>query len=63
MTTLRLDATSDPTSTIVWFVLLGLGLSPVIVGAPDVIVSNAAIELVGRCHRTWPGGRGDFLTS
>jgi EmrB/QacA subfamily drug resistance transporter len=43
----RLTAGSDPTSTIVWFVLLGLGLSPVIVGATDVIVGNAAVELAG----------------
>jgi EmrB/QacA subfamily drug resistance transporter len=43
----RLDATSDPTGTIAWFVLLGLGLSPVIVGATDVIVGNAAVELAG----------------
>jgi len=43
----RLDATSDPAGTIVWFMLLGLGLSPVIVGATDVIVGNAAIELAG----------------
>ena len=43
----RLTATSDPTSTILWFILLGLGLSPVIVGATDVIVGNAARELAG----------------
>jgi hypothetical protein len=43
----RLTATSDPTSTVVWFILLGLGLSPVIVGATDVIVGNAAVELAG----------------
>ena len=43
----RLTATSDPTSTIVWFILLGLGLSPVIVGATDVIVGNAPVELAG----------------
>lgn len=43
----RLTAGSDPASTIVWFVLLGLGLSPVIVGATDVIVGNAAVELAG----------------
>lgn len=43
----RLDATSDPAGTIVWFMLLGLGLSPVIVGATDVIVGNAAVELAG----------------
>jgi EmrB/QacA subfamily drug resistance transporter len=43
----RLTATSDPSSTIVWFILLGLGLSPVIVGATDVIVGNASRELAG----------------
>jgi len=43
----RLDATSDPTSTIIWFVLLGLGLSPVMVGATDVIVGNAPVTLAG----------------
>jgi EmrB/QacA subfamily drug resistance transporter len=43
----RLTATSDPSNTIAWFVLLGLGLSPVIVGATDVIVGNAARELAG----------------
>jgi EmrB/QacA subfamily drug resistance transporter len=43
----RLTPTSDPKDTIVWFVLLGLGLSPVIVGATDVIVGNAARELAG----------------
>ena len=30
-----------------WFVLLGLGLSPVIVGATEVIVGNAPVELAG----------------
>ncbi|MFF2351038.1 MFS transporter [Kitasatospora sp. NPDC058115] len=30
-----------------WFVLLGLGLAPVMVGATDVIVSNAPTELAG----------------
>jgi len=43
----RLSADSDPSSTILWFVLLGLGLSPVIVGATDVIVGNAPVELAG----------------
>jgi MFS family permease len=43
----RLTATSDPGSTVLWFILLGLGLSPVIVGATDVIVGNAARELAG----------------
>lgn len=43
----RLDAGSSPADTAVWFVLLGLGLSPVIVGATDVIVGNAPVELAG----------------
>ncbi len=32
---------------IVWFILLGLGLSPVMVGATEVIVGNAPVELAG----------------
>src|SRR5215472_6290085 len=40
-----LTATSSPNDTIVWFILLGLGLSPVMVGATDVIVGNAPVEL------------------
>jgi hypothetical protein len=43
----RLNATSSPSSTTVWFLILGLGLSPVIVGATDVIVGNAPVELAG----------------
>ncbi|HEY3955800.1 MAG TPA: MFS transporter [Streptosporangiaceae bacterium] len=43
----RVGATSGLGDTIIWFVLLGLGLSPVIVGATDVIVGNAAAELAG----------------
>jgi EmrB/QacA subfamily drug resistance transporter len=43
----RLAATSSPNDTILWFVLLGLGLSPVMVGATDVIVGNAPRELAG----------------
>jgi EmrB/QacA subfamily drug resistance transporter len=43
----RLGADSDPNSTIVWFICLGLGLSPVMVGATDVIVGNAPLELSG----------------
>jgi EmrB/QacA subfamily drug resistance transporter len=43
----RLGATSSPNDTIVWFVLLGLGLSPVMVGATNVIVGNAPVELAG----------------
>jgi EmrB/QacA subfamily drug resistance transporter len=42
-----LGATSSPNDTIVWFLLLGLGLSPVMVGATDVIVGNAPVELAG----------------
>jgi hypothetical protein len=42
-----LSATSSPNDTIVWFILLGLGLSPVMVGATDVIVGNAPVELAG----------------
>jgi EmrB/QacA subfamily drug resistance transporter len=42
-----LSATSSPNDTIVWFLLLGLGLSPVMVGATDVIVGNAPVELAG----------------
>src|SRR5215469_8675084 len=42
-----LSATSSPNDTIVWFILLGLGLSPVMVGATDVIVCNARVELAG----------------
>jgi EmrB/QacA subfamily drug resistance transporter len=42
-----LTATSSPNDTIVWFVLLGLGLSPVMVGATEVIVGNAPVELAG----------------
>jgi EmrB/QacA subfamily drug resistance transporter len=33
--------------TLWWFILLGLGLSPVIVGATDIIVGNAPVELAG----------------
>ncbi len=43
----RLGIASDANDTIVWFLLLGLGLSPVMVGATDVIVGNAAVELAG----------------
>jgi EmrB/QacA subfamily drug resistance transporter len=42
-----LTATSSANDTIVWFLLLGLGLSPVMVGATDVIVGNAPVELAG----------------
>jgi EmrB/QacA subfamily drug resistance transporter len=43
----RLGAGAGPNDTIAWFVLLGLGLSPVMVGATDVIVGNAPVELAG----------------
>jgi EmrB/QacA subfamily drug resistance transporter len=43
----RLGAASSANDTIVWFLLLGLGLSPVMVGATDVIVGNAPVELAG----------------
>jgi len=43
----RLGATSSPNDTILPFILLGLGLSPVMVGATDVIVGNAPVELAG----------------
>jgi len=42
-----LTLAASPNDTIVWFVLLGLGLSPVMVGATDVIVGNAPVELAG----------------
>jgi hypothetical protein len=43
----RLGTTSGPNDVILWFMLLGLGLSPVIVGGADVIVGNAPVELAG----------------
>jgi MFS family permease len=43
----RLGAASSLNDTIVWFVLLGLGLSPVMVGATNIIVGNAPVELAG----------------
>ncbi|MGD0256084.1 MAG: MFS transporter [Acidimicrobiales bacterium] len=43
----RLGVASGPDDTIIWFVLVGLGLSPVIVGGADVIVGNAPVELAG----------------
>ena len=43
----RLGATASPDDTIAWFVLLGLGLAPVMVGATDVIVGNAPAQLAG----------------
>jgi len=43
----RISLTSGLNDTIIWFALLGLGLSPVMVGATEVIVGNAAVELAG----------------
>jgi EmrB/QacA subfamily drug resistance transporter len=43
----RIGLASSLNDTIVWFALLGLGLSPVMVGATEVIVGNAPIELAG----------------
>jgi predicted MFS family arabinose efflux permease len=43
----HLSATASPSDTITWFILLGLGLSPVMVGATDVIVGNAPAKLAG----------------
>ncbi|MEV7036564.1 MFS transporter [Streptomyces sp. NPDC093272] len=45
MSTLKADTGSGVMS--VWFALLGLGLAPVMVGATEVIVGNAAMELSG----------------
>jgi EmrB/QacA subfamily drug resistance transporter len=43
----RLGAASGADATIIWFVLIGLGLSPVMVGSAGVIVGNAPVELAG----------------
>jgi EmrB/QacA subfamily drug resistance transporter len=43
----RISMTSSLNGTILWFALLGLGLSPVMVGGTDVIVGNASVELAG----------------
>jgi predicted MFS family arabinose efflux permease len=43
----RITMTSNLNDTIIWFAMLGLGLSPVMVGATEVIVGNAAVELAG----------------
>ena len=43
----RVGLASPLSDTIVWFALLGFGLSPVMVGATEVIVGNAPIELAG----------------
>ncbi|MFE3162043.1 MFS transporter [Streptomyces sp. NPDC059224] len=45
MSTLKADTGSGLMS--IWFALLGLGLAPVMVGATEVIVGNAAMELSG----------------
>ncbi len=45
MSTLETDTGSGVMS--IWFLLLGLGLAPVMVGATEVIVGNAAMELSG----------------
>ncbi|MGW5426252.1 MFS transporter [Streptomyces sp. NPDC004059] len=45
MSTLEADTGSGVMS--VWFALLGLGLAPVMVGATEVIVGNAPMELSG----------------
>jgi EmrB/QacA subfamily drug resistance transporter len=42
-----LDAGSGGGIMSLWFVLMGLGLSPVMVGATEVIVGNAPMELSG----------------
>jgi EmrB/QacA subfamily drug resistance transporter len=43
----RIGLTSNLNDTILWFALLGLGLSPVVVGATEVIVGNAPEQLAG----------------
>jgi EmrB/QacA subfamily drug resistance transporter len=43
----RLTFGSSLNDTILWFALLGLGLSPVMVGGTEVIVGNAPVELAG----------------
>lgn len=45
MSTLEADTSSGLMS--LWFALLGLGLAPVMVGATEVIVGNAPMELSG----------------
>ncbi|OLZ69449.1 MFS transporter [Streptomyces sp. IMTB 2501] len=45
MSTLKADTGSGAMS--IWFALLGLGLAPVMVGATEVIVGNAPMELSG----------------
>ena len=43
----RIGLTSSLNDTIIWFALLGLGLSPVMVGATDVIVGHAPVAQAG----------------
>jgi EmrB/QacA subfamily drug resistance transporter len=43
----RLGVSSGPNDVILWFILIGAGLSPAIVGGADVIVGNAPVELAG----------------
>jgi EmrB/QacA subfamily drug resistance transporter len=43
----RLGTGSGLNDVILWFVLIGLGLSPVMVGGADVVVGNAPVELAG----------------
>ena len=43
----RISLTSSLNDTILWFALLGLGLSPVMVGATEVIVGSAPLRLAG----------------
>ncbi|MFC3576654.1 MFS transporter [Streptomyces yaanensis] len=43
----RLEAGTGSGVMSIWFALLGLGLAPVMVGATEVIVGNAAMELSG----------------
>ena len=42
-----LDLGSGTNATVVWLAILGLGLAPIMVGATDVIVGNAPVELAG----------------
>jgi EmrB/QacA subfamily drug resistance transporter len=43
----RIGLASSLNDTIGWFAMLGLGLSPVMVGATEVIVGNAPVQLAG----------------
>ncbi len=43
----RIGVASSLDDTILWFALLGLGLSPVMVGSTEVIVGNAPVQLAG----------------